>query len=62
MKIKTMINGCNFSEYQHLVVMTKGQLGIVPMGGGHPEDVSKKYGSYKIKHVSVYENIVRIEV
>lgn len=62
MKIKTLIKGGNFSEYQHFVVMTREEYGVVPVGGGKPSSVSKRFGDEKIKHISVYENMVRIEV
>lgn len=62
MKIKTLIKGGNFSEYQHFVVLTRDNYGIVPVGGGKPSNVSSDFGDKNIKHISVYENIVRIEV
>ena len=62
MKIKTLIKGGNFSEYQHFVVMTRETCGVIPVGGGKPSSISRRFGDEKIKHISVYENIVRIEV
>lgn len=62
MKIKTMIKGCNFSEYQHIVVQAKGDYGMVALGGGFPDDIARRFGEKKIENVVIYENIVRVRV
>lgn len=62
MKIKTLIKGGNFSEYQHFVVLKRKANRILPVGGGYPDKVCDRFGDQKIRHVSVYENIVRIEI
>lgn len=64
MKIKTLLRGGKFSQYQHMVVMRRQDdpLGLVAVGGGYPPDIKRRFGDEKIKHISVYENFVRIEI
>lgn len=62
MKIKTLIKGCNFSDYQHIVVQAKGDTGIVSLGGGYPDYIARRFGEKKIESIAIYENIVRVRV
>ena len=62
MDVRKFIAGGKFSEYQHFVIMTRDRCGMIPMGGGYPQDIVRRFGDEKIIHVSIYENIVRVEV
>ncbi len=62
MKVRTFIEGGCFSEYQHVVAMERNQYGVVASGGGSPADMAVRFGDREIRHVSVYENIIRIEL
>ena len=62
MNVKTFLEGGRFSEFQHIVVLTRDLGGIVSLGGGYPSRVLPRFGDEEIIHVSIYENMLRIEV
>lgn len=62
MKVKKFLVGGKFSQYQHMVVLVRETDGVFPAGGGYPESILQRFGEKRICHVSVYENIVRIEI
>lgn len=64
MDIKTFIEGGKFDHRQHFAVVTRGQgmKCMLPEGGGLRDSVMDRFGNREIKHVMVYENIIRVEV
>lgn len=47
---------------QHVVIMGRDPNGVFPKGGGIPSSIISRFGDREIKHVYVYENMLRIEV
>lgn len=62
MDIKTFLEGGKFSEFQHIVILSRDAGGIFSRGGGSPSSVISRFGDKEIKFSSVYETMLRIEV
>lgn len=60
MNVKAFVDEFKISEYQHVVITTRSNKGISPLGGGTACRVSRLFGSMEIQCVSVYDNIIRI--
>lgn len=62
MNVSDFINGGKFPSCQHVIVMARQKNGLVPMGGGTPESMVKRFGDEEIKYSFVYESMLKIEI
>ncbi len=62
MDVKTFLEGGKFSQFQHVVILSRDPGGIFSKGGGSPALVASRFGDKEIKHCHVYETMLRIEV
>ena len=62
MDVKTFLESGRIVPSQHVVIMGRDPNGVFPKGGGIPSSIISRFGDREIKHVYVYENMLRIEV